>query len=163
MRQHCEFRLCDITTRPAGVHGNSAHDDPTLQRHVRALVVSPELEARKPLLRTLEELRVDTLVYSGRAQAEEVLSKQPVEIVFCDERLPDGCYSDLVRPNRSQHRVSRVVVTTRTGNWDLYFETLGKGAFDVIRCPCYATDVEMTVIRVLREEHGQSWSHDAAA
>jgi hypothetical protein len=35
-----------------------------------------------PLLGTLEELRVDTLVCSGRAQGEEVLSKQPVEIVL---------------------------------------------------------------------------------
>lgn len=155
--------MTSLSTRPAGVHGNSAHDNPTLQRHVRALVVSPELEARKPLLRALEELRLDTLVCSGRAQAEEVLSKQPVEIVFCDERLPDGCYSDLVHPNPAQHRVSRVVVTTRTGDWDFYFEALGKGAFDVIRCPCYAADVEMTVIRAVREDHGQAWSHDAAA
>jgi DNA-binding NtrC family response regulator len=155
--------MTSLATRPAGVHGNSAPDSPTLQRHVRALVVSPELEVRKPLLRTLEELRVDTLVCSGRAQAEEVLSKQRVEIVFCDERLPDGCYSDLVHPNRSKQRVPRVVVTTRTGDWDLYFEALGKGAFDVIRCPCYATDVEMTIIRAVREEHGQAWSHDAAA
>jgi DNA-binding NtrC family response regulator len=152
-----------LLARPAGVHGNSAHDSPTRQRHVRALVVSPELEARKLLLRTLEELRVDTLVCYGRAQAEEVLSKQPVEIVFCDERLPDGCYSDLIRPNRSERRAPRVVVTTRTGDWDVYFEALGKGAFDVIRCPCYATDVEMTIIRAVREEHGQTWSHDAAA
>jgi DNA-binding NtrC family response regulator len=154
--------MTSLSTRPAGVHGNSAHDSPTLQRHVRALVVSPELEVRKPLLRTLEELRVDTLVCSGRAQAEEVLSKQPVEIVFCDERLPDGCYSDLIRQNPAQYRVPRVVVTTRTGDWDLYFEALRKGAFDVIRCPYCATDVEMTVIRAVREEHGQSWSHDAA-
>src|SRR6201987_2277435 len=152
-----------LLTRPAGVHGNSAHDSPTLQRHVRALVVSPELEDRKPLLQKLEELRVDTLVCSGRAQAEEVLSKQPVEIVFCDERLPDGCYSDLIRPNPAQYRVPRVVVTTRTGDWDLYFAALGKGAFDVTRGPCYATDVEMTLIRAVREELGQSWSHDAAA
>lgn len=89
--------------------------------------------------------------------------RKPVEIVFRDERLPDGCYSDLVRPNAAQHRVPRVVVTTRTGDWDFYFEALGKGAFDVIRCPCYATDVEMTVIRAVREERGQAWSHDAAA
>jgi len=31
-----------------------------------------------------------------------------------------------------------------------------KGAFDVVRCPWYATDVEMTVIRALHEEEAVS-------
>jgi DNA-binding NtrC family response regulator len=129
-------------------------DTPLLPvRHVRALVVSSQLEVSKPLLQTLESLRIDTIVCGGLVQAEEVLSKQTVDVVFCDDYLPDGSYSDLVRPEHWGDRVPRVVVTTRTGDWDLYFDALGKGAFDVIQCPCYAKDVEMTIVRVLREEH----------
>jgi DNA-binding NtrC family response regulator len=122
-----------------------------LQR-TRALLVSPDMEVRRPLLRTLEALSADVIVCSTRAQAEEVLSTQTVEIVFCDEHLPDGSYCDLIHSFDSDRRIPRVVVTTRTGEWELYFQATTKGAFDVIRSPWYATDVEMAVIRALREQ-----------
>jgi len=125
-------------------------------RNVRALVVSSEFEVRKPLLYSLESLHVDTIVCAGRTEAEDVLAKESVDIVFCDDHLPDGSYSDLVHPSHYEGKIPRVVVTTRTGDWDLYFDALGKGAFDVIQCPCYARDVEMAVGRVLREEDSQS-------
>ena len=120
-------------------------------RQVRSIVVSGELEMRKLLLRTLEGLGVDVVVCNRIADAEEFLLKLPVDLVFCDERLPDGAYTDLIHVHHSENCIPRVVVTTRHGEWDLYFHALAKGAFDVIRCPCNATDVEMTMIRALRE------------
>jgi Response regulator containing CheY-like receiver, AAA-type ATPase, and DNA-binding domains len=116
------------------------------------LVVSSHLEARHSLVDALEALGVDVIVCANRSQAEEVLSKQAFDIVFCDERLPDGSYFDLVHPNHWEHRVPRLVVTTRCGDWDLYFAALAKGAFDVIRRPGCATDLEMVVIRALHAE-----------
>jgi two-component system C4-dicarboxylate transport response regulator DctD len=121
-------------------------------RHVRALVVSSELEVRKPLLRSLQWLQVDAIVCADLREAEEALAEHCVDVVFCDDRLPDGSYSDLLGPSRSRSKALRIVVTTRTGDWELYFEALGKGAFDVIQSPCYPTHVEMTITRVLREE-----------
>jgi DNA-binding NtrC family response regulator len=50
----------------------------------------------------------------------------------------------------------RVAVTTRTSDWDMYFDALEKGAFDVIRCPCYSADVEITILRVLQEEDAET-------
>ena len=138
-------------TRPACVT-NRIHGSTTVPRHVRVLIVSPNMEVRRSLLRTLEALSTDVVVCVTRAQAEEVLSTQTVEIVFCDEHLPDGSYCDLIRPSHCDHRIPRVVVTTRTGEWELYFEAVTKGAFDVIRSPWYATDVELAVIRALRED-----------
>jgi DNA-binding NtrC family response regulator len=106
---------------------------------------------RKPLLRTLESLGVDLVVCSRVSDAEESLLKLPVDLVFCDEHLPDGGYAHLIHAHHSENCIPRVVVTTRHGDWDLYFHALAKGAFDVIRCPCNATDVEMVIIRALRE------------
>jgi DNA-binding NtrC family response regulator len=125
---------------------------PGLGRRVRALVVSPELDIRKPLLQTLETMKVDSVVCATRVQAEEMLLTKPVDIVFCDENLPDGAYADLVHAISDLGTGPRVVVTTRTGDWDLYFAALEGGAFDVIRCPCYARDVEMTIARLLTED-----------
>lgn len=124
----------------------------TLQRHVRALVVSPRLEVRKPLLRVLESISADVISCSTRAQAEEVLCRQAFDVVFCDEHLADGSYADLIHAGYYEGKIPRVVVATRVGEWEFYFEALRKGAFDVVRAPWYATDVEMTVIRALHEE-----------
>ena len=59
--------------RPAGALENSVHESATLQRHVRALVVGPNIEVRRALLRTLEALSRDVIVCSTQTQAEEVL------------------------------------------------------------------------------------------
>jgi DNA-binding NtrC family response regulator len=124
----------------------------TLQRTVHALVVSPRLEVRKPLVHVLESLAADVVTCSTLDQANEVLSHQSFEVVFCDEHLPDGSFADLIHADHYEHRIPRVIVATRVGEWEFYFEAMRKGAFDVVRCPWHATDVEMTVIRALHEE-----------
>ena len=131
-------------------------DISTLQRHVHALVISPRLELRKALLQALESLSADVISCSGRAQAEEVLSHQSFEVVFCDEQLPDGSYADLIHADHCEHKIPRVIVATRVGEWELYLEAMRKGAFDVVRAPWHATDVEMTVIRALHEKDSTS-------
>src|SRR5438270_5332993 len=73
------------------------------QRVVRALVVSPHLEVRQPLLRTLATLSIDVITCSTVAQAKEFLQRDTVDIVFCDEHLPDGQYSDLVHLEDGAH------------------------------------------------------------
>jgi len=134
----------------------------SLQR-IRALLVSPDMDVRRPLVRTLEALSADVVVCSTRAQAEEVLSRQAVEIVFCDEHLPDGSHCDLIRSFGPDGEIPRVVLITRTGEWELYFEATSKGAFDVIRSPWYATDVELAVIRACRERDRSASFRSAAA
>jgi DNA-binding NtrC family response regulator len=150
-----------VATRPNSLL-KPTHVGATLQRHVRAVIVSPLMEVRQPLLRTLEGLSADVIVCSTRMQAEDLLSRQVVDVVFCDEHLPDGSYCDLIHSNHCENRVPRVVVATRTGEWGLYFEAVAKGAFDVIRSPWHSTDVEMTLIRALREEDQQDTSHAVA-
>jgi FixJ family two-component response regulator len=77
--------------------------------------------------------------------------------------LPDGSYCDLIRSFGPNGEIPRVVLITRTGDWELYFEATSKGAFDVIRSPWYATDVELAVIRACREQDPPASAHIAAA
>lgn len=74
------------------------------------------------------------------------------QLVFCDEYLPDGSYGDLLQPDHFNQQIPRVVVATRNGEWELYFDAMRRGAFDVVRSPWHPTDLEMVVIRALREE-----------
>jgi DNA-binding NtrC family response regulator len=148
-------------TQPAGTFDGAPQSNPT-QRQVRVLVASPQLKVRQVLIRTLDRLSADVISCSTRTQAEEVLARQEVDLVFCDEYLPDGSYSDLIHSNHWNHKIPRVVVATRHGDWDLYFEALRKGAFDITRSPWHATDVEMILIRALREEFQQAAAHAIA-
>ena len=137
---------------PHAAQMNPGQALPILQRQVRALLVSARLEVRKPLLQVLEGFSTDVVCCSTLEQAEEVLSCQSFEAVFCDEHLPDGGYADLLHPHRFERKIPRVIVVTRVGEWELYLEALRKGAFDVVRAPWHSTDIEMTVIRALHEE-----------
>jgi len=148
-------------TQPAGTFDDAPQDTPT-QRQVRVLVASPQLEVRQVLIRTLDRLSADVISCSTRSQAEEVLARQQVDLVFCDEHLPDGSYSDLIHTNHSHPKIPRIVVATRHAEWDFYFEALRKGAFDITRSPWHATDIEMVLIRALRDECQQTAARQVA-
>jgi CheY-like chemotaxis protein len=148
-------------TQPAGTFDDAPQDTPT-QRQVRVLVASPQLEVRQVLIRTLDRLSADVISCSTRSQAEEVLARQEVDLVFCDEHLPDGSYSDLIHTNHSHPKIPRIVVATRHAEWGFYFEALRKGAFDITRSPWHATDIEMVLIRALRDECQQTAARQVA-
>ena len=90
-------------TQPAGTVDDTPQDTPT-QRQFRVLVLSRQLEVRQVLIRTLDRLSADVISCSTRSQADEVLARQEVDLVFCDEYLPDGCYSDLIHTNHWNHK-----------------------------------------------------------
>jgi len=116
------------------------------------LVASSQLENRRALIEVLEGLSADVTSSSSIEQASEVLAKQPIELVFCDDELPDGSYRDLLPAARHRQQGIRVVVITRTGEWEEYLEAMRLGAFDFIRGPMHPTDVELVVSRAQHEQ-----------
>jgi DNA-binding NtrC family response regulator len=119
------------------------------------------LEYRRKLVRILEDLRVNTFASATLAEAKGVLSRQEIALVFCDDRLTDGSYRDLLHTLRTWEKAPHIVVTTRTGEWKDYLEAIRLGAFDMIPCPYRPIDVELNVIRVMRG--GDQKSHRAIA
>jgi DNA-binding NtrC family response regulator len=99
---------------------------------------------------------MDVTLCSNCEQGEEVLSKQAFELVFCDSYLPDGSYADLIHPFHWAHRTPRVVVVVGKGERELHLDALKKGAFAVVEWPGYVTDVELAVLRAMREEERMS-------
>jgi DNA-binding NtrC family response regulator len=138
-------------SQPATIRAIPGYGSPQ-QSDVRVLVLSPYLEIRRSLRQALEALSTDVTVCSNREQADEVLSKQSFELVFCDCHLPDGSYSDLIHPCHWAHRTPRVAVVVRKGGRELCADALGKGAFAVLQWPGCITDLELAVLRAKREE-----------
>jgi len=125
---------------------------------VRVLVVSPELESRQKLLQTLEAFPADAVVCSNRAQAEEVLSHQSFELIFCDAHLSDGSYAELLRKASLTSPGTRLVVTVREKDSEFSSSAAAEGAFAVVRWPGVATDIELTLLRAMRRQNQLAYS-----
>ncbi len=117
-----------------------------------ALVVSDRMEHVKSLVRVLDSLLINVYVACTLKQAREVLARQSLALVFCDEHLSGGSYRELLQSPDARRKVSRFVVMLHTGEWDEYLEAMRLGAFEVIRCPVQPTDVEMTLIHASRDQ-----------
>ena len=120
------------------------------------LVASSEIESRRALTTILKNEGYETVSASRVSEVKEALDSQNVGIVFCDRRLSDGNYRDVLGLTRAQQRPMKVVVTSRLADWDEYLEALHHGAFDLIASPCRPTDVLWALIQARREEHERS-------
>jgi|SRR5215472_8778660 len=144
--------MSTLETQPATLRTIPSYARPA-QRGVRVLILSPYPEIRQSLRRTLEALSTDVTVCSNREQGEEVLSRQAFDLAFCDSYLPDGSYSDLIHSDHHwAHRTPRVAVIVRKGGQEFHLDTLRKGAFAVLQWPGCVTDVELALLRAMREE-----------
>jgi DNA-binding NtrC family response regulator len=123
-----------------------------MQDKLTVLVISADLEGRRTVNRILEALSVNTIACSMVSEAQQVLSLQRPHLVFCDERLPDGSYADLLEWKHPGQIPPPIVVLTRTGEWELYMDAMREGAFDVIRSPWDPTDIELSLLRAARDE-----------
>jgi two-component system, NtrC family, response regulator PilR len=114
------------------------------------LIVSCRPDNRKMLMRVFDGLPIDSYSAPGIEQAKEALRLRPFSVVFCEERLSDGAYNDLLREVRAISEGIRFVVMLCTGEWEEYLEALRLGAEEVLRCPLQPTDVDLALIHVMR-------------
>jgi DNA-binding NtrC family response regulator len=115
------------------------------------LVACAEMGNRNSLIRMLEGMSVSVFSCSTLSQAKEMLSSQKIELVFCDENLSDGSFRDLLRANQIWIGKPHIVVIVDHAEWGEYMEAVQLGVFEVIYSPLYPTDVELAVIRAMRD------------
>jgi DNA-binding NtrC family response regulator len=117
------------------------------------LIVSCRAENRKMLMRIFEGLPIDSYTAHTLEQAREALKSRPFSVVFCEERLSDGSYRDLLADLRAAADEIRFVVMLCTGEWEEYLEAMHRGAEEVLRCPLQPTDVDLALIHAMRGAH----------
>ena len=116
------------------------------------LIVSSELEDRRKLNDMLHKEGYETVCASRVSECEDALKTQNISLIFCDRRLSDGNYRDIISALRTSNQPAPVVVTSRLADWDEYLEALHHGAFDLISSPCQPTDVLWAIVQARREE-----------
>jgi DNA-binding NtrC family response regulator len=98
----------------------------------------------------------DTICASRVSECLEALETQNISLIFCDRRLSDGNYRDVVAAARASRQHAKVVVTSRLADWDEYLDALHHGAFDLIASPCQPTDVLWAIVQARREDTERS-------
>ena len=114
---------------------------------IQILVVSSELQNRRALVDILNRENWHTICASTVEECKGALAGRNVILVFCDPRLLDGTYRDVLKIIRSLNKDVPLVVTSRLADWDEYFEVLQHGAFDLIASPPQATDAIWVIRR----------------
>lgn len=92
---------------------------------------------------------------SSLQEALGALPDATLSLIFCEDKLEDGTYVDLLR-TLGKPMKTRVVVISQAEDDEKYNEAIELGAFDVISSPCRPSDVQWMVIRAIQEEsrHG---------
>ena len=122
-----------------------------MDNEVDVLIVSSRIENRRTLLRTLGGLPVNTFSTSTIVHALEVLSLHPLAVVFCEERVSDGSYRELLASVITTRRTNRFIVVLCTGEWEESLEAFRLGAAEVLRSPQQAPDIDIALFHAMRQ------------
>jgi DNA-binding NtrC family response regulator len=115
--------------------------------------VSVHTEDHAALEKIVEGLPVRISTVASCYEAAEYLRNHPVSVVFCDHRLKDGTWREILNQVLSGSEPVPVVVTSRLADEYLWAEVLNLGGWDVLAKPFH----EQEVLHVL----DSAWLHRA--
>lgn len=125
------------------------------------LIVSCRPENRKTLVRMFDELSINSYVAPTIRDARELLGSRSLSMVFCEERLSDGSYCDLLRDVRATWPETGFVVLLCTGEREEYLQAMRLGAQEVLRSPLRPTDVDLVLIQAMKESDRKEMAANA--
>lgn len=121
------------------------------------VVVSSNLENRQDVAGMLFRLGIDPICLSTVDQCRNLPSRRDIGLVFCDRRVKDGDYRDIlsiVSPCQKENS-AKVVMMAELDSPEEYIRARQSGLFDIISSPCRPTDVEWMVIQAKRNRRSK--------
>jgi DNA-binding NtrC family response regulator len=115
------------------------------------LVVSSDDEVRRNLAGIIGLCGLEPVLCVTVADSRAVLSRYPICVVICEDRLADGNYRDLVEAVERTSSDALVIVASRLADWNEYMEAVGAGAFDYVCLPPRRAEIEWVVKNALSE------------
>lgn len=115
------------------------------------LVVSSDGEVRRNLAGIIGLCGLEPVLCVNVADSRAVLSRYPICVVVCEDRLADGNYRDVVEAVEHTNSDALVVVASRLADWKEYMEAVRAGAFDYVCLPPRRTEIEWVIKNALSE------------
>ena len=114
------------------------------------MVVSPNLEVQQAFAGVLGLWGLAPIVASSVGEAEEILNRHPVSLVFYSDEFPEdkGMDGFIRRASRPSNKVP-VVVVSRLDDWERFVSFLRRGALDYVLYPLSEVEIARVVKNAL--------------
>jgi DNA-binding NtrC family response regulator len=117
---------------------------------LEVLIATADAEVRRSLTDLLAESGLSPVLCSSLGEAQSILVREPVCLVFCDYHLPDGDFRDVLYEVRRHAPSVPVVVSNRMGGCHQFLNVVKSGAFDYIDCVWPRHEMRQIVRQALR-------------
>jgi DNA-binding NtrC family response regulator len=121
---------------------------PNLQE---VLVVSSDDEVRRNLAGIVVLWGLEPVLCVTVAASRAALSRYPICVVVCEDRLADGSYHDLIEAVERASSDAPVIVASRLADWNEYMNAVHAGAFDYVALPPRRAEIERAIKNALNE------------
>jgi DNA-binding NarL/FixJ family response regulator len=118
---------------------------------IRLLLACSDPVSRARLADNLNDTEFEAILASDFEESSTVLAKQPVSMVFCEDQLPGGGFTRLLKAVKHSGTSTPVVVLSRTGDWEEYLKALRLGAFDMVIPPYDRVAIHTVAYNALHE------------
>ncbi len=132
-----------LGSRPG--NGSSRAENAYTAPYCEVLAASADPQSRLVLASVLSQWGLELICSSTVREANVILARQPVPLLFCEERLADGTFRDVLSAAKLMESRLHIVVSSPMDDENRYWEAIQLGAFDVIPFPCRATDVQRVI------------------
>jgi DNA-binding NtrC family response regulator len=155
----------DLLSRPTSHNLNRISapltQDVAIVNSPNALVVSADYKIGSILGETLLLCGIAPTLANSILASRNHLAVGNLSVVLCQDYLPDGRYSEVLRLNQQTSLSVPVIVISRTGDWKDYFTAIDLGAYDFLAYPLIPGELQRILRGVLArhsEERAQSAS-----
>ena len=83
--------------------------------------------------------------------AKGLIPLHQVEVVICDEVLPDGDFRSLVKELKRSTCGTLVIVMSQSDDWGAYLDAMIAGAYDYLTYPPHVSELKQAVAEALVE------------
>ena len=111
----------------------------------KIVVVSDSLETQQAFASVLGQWGLAPILASTACEAEAILNRHPVSLIFCSDELPGDGIDGLIRQTWHPQNKVPVVVVSRLDDWERYLNFLQAGAFDYVLYPPSDIEIERIV------------------
>lgn len=122
-----------------------------MKNRAQALVAVPDMRGRAAVAGALETKGLDPLFASTLGEARTILKHEPIAVVFCQSRLEDGGFEDVLAENAKSTLNIPVVVCSPSDDSAVYMDVMSRGAFDFIAFPYSRHEIDWVLSCALRQ------------
>jgi DNA-binding NtrC family response regulator len=128
-----------------------------MEGKMQVMIGTTDFTVWQRFIDVVEAKDLSLIRFQSIKQACAALAQENVLLIFCENRLVDGTYEDLLAAAKNVSSQARIVVAGLDAD---QFDSLGYcrarqlGAFDVLRKPYGIRDLEWVVICAIRDELG---------